>query len=211
MNPYDPCVWNKYIGGNQLTIMFQVDNLLMSHIQPHVVTLFIKKLEVEYGQQEHLTVTQGKVHEYLGITIDFLVSGRCAMSQYNCIKKLWLSLPDNWKGGYRNKPAGEYFFDISDNTCLIDDARKQDYHTITAKTLWVSQQSRPDIQLATGFHCTCVKSPTEHNWKKLRQLLQYLWKTRLLPLIIGINRNGNTTIYIYIYIYIRCSCCARQR
>ena len=46
MNPsYDPCVWNKMVGKHQMPIMLHIDNLLMSHHHPHIVTLFIKKLE----------------------------------------------------------------------------------------------------------------------------------------------------------------------
>ena len=32
MNPYDLCVWNKNIGGKQLTICFHVDDCKLSHI-----------------------------------------------------------------------------------------------------------------------------------------------------------------------------------
>lgn len=168
----------------------------MIHVQAWVVTQFVRKLESNYGSNDPLSVTSGKVHEYLGMTIDFTQKGSCCMSQFDCIKKLWMSLPDDWKVGKKNTPAPKHLFKVNDEECLLDDARKDDYHTYTAKLLWISQKSRPDIQLATGFHCTRVKAPTEHNWKKLEHLMHYVWATRFLPLIIGIDENGDVLIYI---------------
>ena len=64
-----------------------------------------------------------------------------------------------------------------------------------AKVLWVSLRTRPDLQLATGFHCTRVKDPREHDWQKLANLIGYIRKTRFLPLIIGMTED-DTLIYI---------------
>lgn len=88
MNPsYDPCVWNKMVGKHQMPIMLHIDNLLMSHHHPHIVTLFIKKLEDVYGKQDPLTVTRGLVHEYLGMTFDLRERGEVVLSQYDFVKK----------------------------------------------------------------------------------------------------------------------------
>ena len=78
---------------------------------------------------------------------------------------------------------------------MLDCARKETYRHTTAKTLWLSQRSRPDLQLATGYHCSRVKDPTEDNWGKLTWLMQYVWWTRFLPTIIGITEN-RAVIYI---------------
>ena len=34
LNPYDPCVANKMVNGEQLTICWHVDNLKSNHIDP---------------------------------------------------------------------------------------------------------------------------------------------------------------------------------
>ena len=49
--------------------------------------------------------------------------------------------------------------------------------------------------VSSGLYCTRVKEPTDHDWKKLRHLMRYLWTTRFFPLII-INDGGDTIIYI---------------
>ena len=56
-NPYDACVWNKMVNGKQFSIIFHIDNLLLSNKYPNIVTLYIRKLQQEYGLREDLTVT----------------------------------------------------------------------------------------------------------------------------------------------------------
>ena len=77
----------------------------------------------------------------------------------------------------------------------ITPERKEDYHKTTAKTLWLSQRSRPDIQLATGYHCTRVKTPNEQDYDNMIWLQQYIWWTRFLPTVIEITEDG-AIIYI---------------
>ena len=173
MNPYDPCVWNKMVGGKQMTIMFHIDDLLMSHLLPHIVTLFIKKLEQEYATRDPLTVTRGLIHDYLGMTFDLRVPGQVALSQYDYLKKFYHGLPDNYKVNYKgNKyrctPAPADLFKRNENSPLLNDASRETYHGITAQALWLSQRSRPDIQLAMGYYCSSVKFPTDDDEDKLK-------------------------------------------
>jgi len=149
-----------------------------------------------YGARDELTATRGKAHEYLGMAIDFRVPGRCAMSQLDCIKKSRNELSEYWKAAYRNTPAPENLFKIDQESNELDEVLKEEYHQVTAKALWLSQRPRPDLQLATGFHCTRVKEPAVQDSKKLMQLLAYIWKARYLPLTIGIDENGELHIHI---------------
>ena len=71
MNVYDPCVWNRQIAGTQCTFVYHIDDILLSHFQPETVTDYIKRLESKYAHLDPLTVTRGKLHEYLGMTVDF--------------------------------------------------------------------------------------------------------------------------------------------
>jgi hypothetical protein len=195
MNPYDACVWNKLVNGKQFTIVFHIDDLMLSHMNPNIVTLYIRKLQKEYGSLENLTVTRGRVHEYLGMTIDFRVKGEVRFSQYDFVKKLLNSLPESLNSGLKNTAAPEYLFKTTDSSNPLDHSRKELFHTITAKTLWLSQRTRTDVQLAVGFCCTRIQEPNEHDWKKLNHLMQYIRATRFMPLIIA-SDGLNTIIYI---------------
>ena len=69
VNPYDPCVANMQVDGSQLTVCWHVDDLKISHKSELVVTGFVAKLGQMYGGK--LTVSRGKVHDYLGMDLDF--------------------------------------------------------------------------------------------------------------------------------------------
>ena len=59
---------NKTVGGKQLTIMWHVDNLKISHIDRKVVSDTILWLESIYDEMHG---TRGKRHEYLGMWMDY--------------------------------------------------------------------------------------------------------------------------------------------
>ena len=69
MSPHDTCVWNKIKMEKQTTIMFHIDDLMPSHELGTVVTKHVKLLDEVHGAKDHLTVTRGRTHECLGITI----------------------------------------------------------------------------------------------------------------------------------------------
>ena len=48
-------------------------------------------------------------------------------------------------------------FKIDPDNKKLHNVRKEQYNHVAAQTLWVSQQSRPDVQLEIGFHWTHVK------------------------------------------------------
>jgi hypothetical protein len=71
INPYDWCVANKMVNGKQLTILWHVDDLKLSHKDTKVIDEIIASLKAEYEKVGVMTVRRGKVHEYLGMTLDF--------------------------------------------------------------------------------------------------------------------------------------------
>jgi hypothetical protein len=71
LNPYDTCVANQMIKGNQCTILWHVDDLKISHVDADVFTEVIG-LESELRKEAPLTNSRGKkVHEYLGMVINY--------------------------------------------------------------------------------------------------------------------------------------------
>ena len=77
LNPYDPCVVNKMIGGKEFTITWHVDNLNISHVDKKVVDKMIKWMKGLYVQDMWIYI--GKNHDYLGMIIDFSVRGQVAV------------------------------------------------------------------------------------------------------------------------------------
>ena len=75
-NPYDPCVANKMVNGKQQTIRFHVDDLLSSHVDPKVNDNFAIWLNQRYGSIKSCKIIRGKIHKYLGMTLDFSIKGK---------------------------------------------------------------------------------------------------------------------------------------
>ncbi len=76
INPYDWCVAYKTIDGKQCTILWQVDDLKISYVDKNAVTGIIETITDQFGKEAPLTVTRGKVHDYLGMTLDYLEKGK---------------------------------------------------------------------------------------------------------------------------------------
>jgi len=90
-----------------------------------IVTEYIEMLDSIYGSMDLLSVIWEKLHEYLGIIIDFSLKRGIAMSEYNFIKKIWLALPDELKRCYQNIPAPDYLFKIDPNAILVNKIKKE--------------------------------------------------------------------------------------
>jgi hypothetical protein len=70
--------------------------------------------------------------------IDFRVKSEVRFSQYDFLKKLLNSLPESLSTGKKNTAAPEYLFKTTEGSCPLDNKRKDLFHTITAKTLWLT-------------------------------------------------------------------------
>jgi len=89
MYPYDHCVANKIINGKQCTIIWHVDNPKISPMDKNVVENVIKNLEKKFGKESPLVMAQGKVLEYLGMTLDYRTKGKVKISMYDYVKKIY--------------------------------------------------------------------------------------------------------------------------
>ena len=113
LNPYDKCVTNKMIKGNQCTILWHVDDLKISHVDADVVTEVIGLLEPEFGKEAPLTKSRGKVHEYLGMIIDYSVPGKVMFTMIDYIKSMLSELPKDIYGTAPT-PAASHLFEVDE-------------------------------------------------------------------------------------------------
>ena len=70
-NPYDGCVANRLVNKKQQTIRFHVDDILASHMEPEVNSEFYRWCMRKYGELKPVKVKRGKVHDFLGMRLDF--------------------------------------------------------------------------------------------------------------------------------------------
>jgi hypothetical protein len=186
INPYDNCVANKMIDGNQCIIIWHVDDLKLSHTKQSVLEDIATELNAKYGQEDPLVVHRGKVHDYLGMTIDHSEDGKvkCMMSDY--VEGILDEAPDDMNG-FAVTPAASNLFTVRENADKLDDAQSETYHRFTAKLLYLCKQARPDLQPTVAFLTTRVAQPDTDDWKKLTRAIRYLRDSKDLYLTLEVD------------------------
>ena len=117
-NEYNWCVMNNIIDKKQRTILWHVDDLNTSHVDPAVVSSILSDIDAEYGKISEMTITQGKVHKYLGMTIDYSSSGKLIFLIINYIGNMLDNIPEDMKGESAT-PASHHLFDIAEDTTKL--------------------------------------------------------------------------------------------
>ena len=74
--------------GKQFTVLWHVDDLKISHEDDSVVTDLIGELNGEFGKEAPLSVTRGKVHDYVDVKLDFSKCGKVQISMVIYIKSM---------------------------------------------------------------------------------------------------------------------------
>ena len=91
VNPDDPCVANKMIGGRQITVCWHVDNLKISWIDANEVTKMIQWLESEYGEMHG---SRRKRHNYLGMWLYYSIPGEVHIFMEEYLRGVLYYLPE---------------------------------------------------------------------------------------------------------------------
>lgn len=73
---------NKVIDGKQMTAVWHVDNLKISHTDKAQVTKFIEWLEGICGKQR---TTRGEKHDYMDMQLDYSIMGEVRLTMYSKI------------------------------------------------------------------------------------------------------------------------------
>ena len=62
---------NKNFKGKMCTILWYFYNLNMSHVYSKILSSVLADIDAEYGNIAKMNITQGNIHKYLGMTINF--------------------------------------------------------------------------------------------------------------------------------------------
>ena len=161
---------NKIIDNKQCTIFWNEDDLKTSHVDPTVVSSALADIDAEYGKIAKMTITRGKVHKYLRI------------SMFNYIGKMLDDIPKDMKGESA-APDAHHLFDISEDTTKLSQSDSDLFHHFVAQLLYLSKRVRPYIHIAVSFLFTRVRGNDTDDYKNLASLMKYIKGTIDLPLI----------------------------
>ena len=177
-NEYDPCIANKIVNGKQQTIRFHVDDLLSSHVDPKVNDEFALWLNARYGKIKPCTIVRGKKHRYLGMLLDFSYKGKVKIRMDEYTQKMNDEFPIKFGDDVTQEtPAGNDLLDAG-RGALLDDERREIFHSFVAKGIFLSKRARLDIHPTVSVLATRVRKPNESDWKKLTRMMRYLHATK---------------------------------
>jgi hypothetical protein len=178
------------VDGHQMTVVWHVDDLKVSHKSEAVVDGLIAYLKGKYG--DGLVVHEGDLHDYLGVDHDYSEKGVVKMSMMGHLEKIFQDFPEDI-GKTSSSPASEHLFQVRDPEeteklgKFVSKEKAQQFHHAVAQTLFVSTRVRRDVQTVVAFLTTRVKRPDEDDWGKLKRLLKYLKGTKHMKLTLCVE------------------------
>ena len=203
LNPYDPCVANKIVNDKQLTVCWHVDDLKSSHVDPKVNDAILEWVKLKYGAIGEVKATRGKVHDYLGLRLDYSQPGKVSIDMRDYVKHIVDSFPQDQLGKPRDPsleskipaPWTEKLFQVDEESPPLPKDQAEQFHTTTAQALFACKRGRPDICPAVAFLTTRVREPNESDWKKLVRMVRFLRDTKEDVLTLESDGTKNTRWY----------------
>jgi hypothetical protein len=194
INPYDPCVANNIIEGDQMTICFHVDDCKLRHRKTKVMDSMIEYLIQEYESifddgSGAMTVSRGKIHKYLGMNLDYTIRGQVKITMLNYVDEIVTAFDkaEPKVGGTKTSAAPDSLFKVDENCEKLKQDNAVEFHNLVANTLYSTKRANPDTCTAIAFLTRKVRSPGKDNWNKLVHLMIYIRCTRTMPLIMSAN------------------------
>ena len=118
----------------------------MSHVYSNIVSSFLSDIDAEYGKIEKMTITCGKIHKYLWMTIDYSSRGKVILSMVNYIGNILNDTPEDTRG-VSTTPAAHQLFDIVEDATEIFQKKANLFHHFVDQLLYLSKRARSEIQL----------------------------------------------------------------
>jgi hypothetical protein len=124
-----------------MTITWHVDDIKVSHVDPFQITKFASYLASIYG--EGLVVHCGKIHNYLGMDLNFAKEGLAQISMITYTTKILINFPKAITMSCAT-PAADHLFTIRDEASakFLPVAQAQAFHHTVAQLLFLCKQTR---------------------------------------------------------------------
>ena len=158
--------------------MYGVLMIWFFHKNPKVVISFIKQLNNVYKKEAcrnevPLTIHWGRVHKYLGMTLDYTSKGKVRIDMQDYVKKLLEELPKSFEGAAVT-PTANHLFQVSNDCKKLASKDAELFHHVVAQLLFLCNQSCPDLQTSVTFLSTRFKDLDDNDMKKIKRTILYL-------------------------------------
>ena len=130
-------------------------------------------LEYLAGFYGELSITTGTKHTYVGMDVEFPGDATVEMSMQLYLNEAIEMFPDELTKDVTT-PATDYIFDVNHDCPKLPEDKRELFHKIVAKFLYVTRKGCPDIFVAISFLTSRVGCADNDDWKKLARLLKYI-------------------------------------
>jgi hypothetical protein len=161
INTFYPCVANKMIECNQMTICFHVDDCKLSHENTNVMASIFEYLRQEYESifengSGATMASRGKIHKYLGLTLDYTVRGQVKITMFNYVDDILTAFDkaEPKGGGTNTRASPERLFKVDESCEKIKQDKAVEFHNLVSKTLYSTKRAIPDTCTAITFLTT---------------------------------------------------------
>ena len=98
-------------------------------------------------------VIRGKVHKYLGMTLDYTVRGQVQITIIHFLDKVLTAFDkaEPKGGGTKTSAAPENIFKVEEDCKNLPQNKTIQFQNLVAKTLYATKRSRPDTCTAVAF------------------------------------------------------------
>ena len=147
----------------------------------------IEEIEKKFGK---MTVVRGDEHVFVGMKFKILSNGKVQVTMDDYVEECIRGFEEvnGTITKKANTPGKHGLFEINPSSKILCERKRELFHHIVSKLLYVSKRARIDIDLVISFLCTRVTKSTEEDWGKLERLLTYLKCTLKMPRILSADR-----------------------
>jgi hypothetical protein len=105
-----------------------------------------------------MTVSRGKIHNYLGMTLDYTVLGQVKITMFDYVNKILTAFDkaEPKGGGTKTSEAPDSLFKVDESCAKLAQKKDVELHNLVAKTVYTTKRARPDTCTTIAFLTTRV-------------------------------------------------------
>ena len=133
-----------------------------------------------------LTITRGNEFDFLGMKIVLdRADKKVKISMVDQIEEAINMLDEDIKRPVNSPAYTDLFQTYDDSSEQLNKDKKEKFHSIVSKLLFITKRARPDIETAISYLTTRVSKSNEQDWFKMIRVLSFLKETKEDERIIG--------------------------
>jgi Reverse transcriptase (RNA-dependent DNA polymerase) len=176
---YDPCLFYLNINDRRTYVWIHVDDTYLCASDKAGISEFLSVVRSRYE-----VTTKDTIENYIGVHYEYLEDGSLKLTQPKILKDLFIK--HNIKERCAIKTPAAYPTSTPRDLTPVNPTV---YLGLLGSFIYVGK-SRPEIGFVVSYAATKANTPTESDWQDLLRILQYLYQTQELGLIISKQEPG---------------------